>query len=163
MRRPALAAAGLALLLAACSGPAEPEFVCPRVAAVAGLDRLDYSFAGAPGPVRARLDVIDGICRPDGPDAFLVESAIAIRLDANRPAGEFRIPLSLAVSTPEAIALEFAEFVTIPPGSDGVVQRYEHRVEGIDPTDGASVRLLYALAPDDTALERIAQERPRPR
>jgi hypothetical protein len=159
--RHVLTVLSLAVLVVACGGTRDTAFVCPRVAAVAGLDRLEYAFQGAPRPVRAQLDVLEATCVPDGPDAFLVRSVIAIRLAPDRPAGEFRIPYSLAIDTPEGTELQWAEFAVIPNGSRGIVERYEHRVEGVGPTAGARVRLLYALTPDDAALQQIARDRPR--
>ena len=157
-----LAVAALALVLAACGG-GPSTFTCPRVAAVSGLDRLDYTFQGAPGPVRVRLDVADATCVMDGPDSFVVRSVVAIQLDPNRPRGEFRVPYSLAIDTPAGTTMEWAEYAVIPAGSNGIVQRFEHRVDGVGPTEGGQVRLLYALTPDDAALEQIARDRPRRR
>ncbi|TVQ34174.1 MAG: hypothetical protein EA356_11000 [Geminicoccaceae bacterium] len=159
MRGPLLVLA-VALVVAGC-GQREPGFVCPRVAAVAGLDRLDYTYAGTTRPVRAALDVVDATCTLDGPNAFLVQSVVAIRLDPTRPRGEFRVPYTLAIDTPAGTTIELAEFAVIPAGSDGIVERFQHRIEGVAPAEGARVRLLYALTPDDAELARIAAERPR--
>ena len=149
-----------AFALAACGGP-DPGPVCPRVAAVAGLDRLDYHYGNLQRPVRARLDVVDGACIYEE-GAFTVRSTVAIRLDPDRPAGEFRIPYSIAIDMAEGTALDRADFAVIPPGSNGVVEIFEHRVEGVGEGDGQRVRILYALTPDDTELQRLVRERPRP-
>lgn len=159
MRRTAPLAVTL-LLLGACAGQ-EEVLVCPRVAAVAGLDRLDYHYAAADAPVRARLDVIQGTCiYEDG--GFVVRSAVAIQLDPNRPRGDYDIPFSIAIDMAEGTMLDRAEFARIPAGTNGVTEVFEHRVDGLAQNEGARVRILYALSPDDTELQRIARERPRP-
>ncbi len=158
MRR-AFASLGL-LVVAGCAGD-EQLIVCPPVEAVAGLDRLDQSYPGASVPVRTSLDVVAAVCERDG-DEVVVGSAIAVRLDANRPPGPVTVPFTVAVDTPSGIVAVEAETLVVPPGAGVVTAGFEHRFTSDAAGDEIAARVLYSLVPDAREYERLEQERPRP-
>jgi len=149
------------LLLAGCSGGQEAELYCPRVAAVAGLDRVAVSYPGATAPVPTRLDIIDVACVTDGDD-LLVGNVLAVQLGRNRPAGVVEVPYTLVLDTPEGPRDARSEVVVVPAGAVGTTAYFEHRFAGLANRDDVAVRLLYALVPDEPTRARLAEERPRP-
>jgi hypothetical protein len=149
------------LVLAGCSGGDEELIVCPRVDAVDGLDRLANTYPGAAEPVATALDIVRIACIEDGDD-LIVGSVVSIRLGANRPAGDVRVPYTLVIDTPSGQTGYRADVAIVPAGVDGVYETFEHRFEGLAGREDVAVRLLYALVPDEAERARLERERPRP-
>ena len=155
-------AIGSLLVLAGCAGGGGDELiVCPRVDAVAGLDRLAITYPGAAEPVRTSLDIAQVACIRDGDD-LVVGSVVAIGLAGERPPGDVRVPYTLVIDTPDGQTGYRADTAVVPAGSAGVYEAFEHRFEGLAAHDDVALRLLYALVPDEAERARLARERPRP-
>lgn len=156
-----LAGVGVAFALTACGGGAEEAIFCPRVDAVAGLDRLAIAYEGAGAPVPTALDVVDATCVEEDGD-LVVGTVLEIRLGPERPPGEVRVPYTIAVDTPDETRGSRAEIAVVPPGAAGVYEYHAHRFAGLAGRDDVRIRLLVALVPDEAERERLAAERPRP-
>ncbi|MEO1090092.1 MAG: hypothetical protein AAFX81_05640 [Pseudomonadota bacterium] len=152
---------GVALLVSACSGSSEPEFACPRVAAIQGLDRMPVTYPGNDAPSLVRVDVLEATCTHDDAEGFTVESAVAIQIAGAAPQGQVQVPYSVSIDTPGIVAVERTDVAVIPAGSRGTIERFSHNVGGVPAERGNQVRILYSLVPDEANYERLEQERPR--
>lgn len=165
MRRRCLAGTATAvaiLALTGCGGGQEAVAPsCPRVDAVAGLDRLDLAYPGAERPVRTALDIVDVGCEVEG-DELLVGAAVAVRLLGARPPGVVEVPFTVVIDTPQGMTPSQASSALIPPGATGTIEYFEHRFPVAAAREEVLVRVLYALVPDERELDRLSRERPRP-
>lgn len=164
---PRAALAALAVLpLAACFDPDEPQgprFSCPVVRVVAGLELLPYQAVAQDGPVTAELRVIDAICTyDDSTETFLVTSTVTVLIDRTAGTEGVVIPYVIAIDSPTGMQVEQEVAAFIAPGSNGLQETFQQEVQGIGGPGGAGSTILFALQPDEQALDRLDDAVPRP-